>query len=168
MEDKEKHIEEMSNLINKNLFNYLNQDNLSCKDVCDLLANELLKYYQPKFPEDSVINTPTIQCETYSNDELIVISKEEYKCLKSIEKSYDPFWFCSFGGCEGVCKECKDTCEMSICVKERKETAERYKVAMMLSIQEMQKYLEIDEEQAKILYHHNAEIAKQFSGEIKE
>lgn len=168
MEDKEKYIEEMSNLINKNLFNYLNQDNLSCKDVCDLLANELLKYYQPKLSEDSIVNTPTIQCETYSNDELIVISKEEYKCLKSIEKSYDPFWFCSFGGCEGVCKECKDTCEMSIFVKERKETAERYKIAMMLSIQEMQKYLEIDEEQAKILYHHNAQIAKQFNIEIKE
>ena len=30
-----------------------------------------------------------------------------------------------FGGCEGVCKECKDTCEMSIFVKERKETAEK-------------------------------------------
>lgn len=38
-----------------------------------------------------------------------------------IEKSYDPFWFCTFGGCEGVCKECKDTCEMSIFVKERKQ-----------------------------------------------
>ena len=116
---------------------------------------------------DSIVNTPTIQCETYSNDELIVISKEEYKCLKSIEKSYDPFWFCSFGGCEGVSKECKDTCEMSIFVKERKETAEKYKISMMLSIQEMQKYLEIDEEQAKILYHHNHEIAKQFGVEIK-
>ena len=52
--------------------------------------------------------------------------------------------------------------------KGSKETAEKYKVAMMLSIQEMQKYLEIDEEQAKILYHHNAEIAKQLSVEIKE
>lgn len=38
-----------------------------------------------------------------------------------IEKSYDPFWFCTFGGCEGVCKECKYTCEMSIFVKERKQ-----------------------------------------------
>ena len=39
---------------------------------------------------------------------------------------YDPFWFCTFGGCEGVCKECKDTCEMSIFVKERKKTAEKF------------------------------------------
>lgn len=49
------------------------------------------------------------------------------------------------------------------CNKVVKETAEKYKIAMMLSIQEMQKYLEITEEQAKILYHHNNEIAKQFS-----
>ena len=55
----------------------------------------------------------------------IVISKEEYRCLKSIEKLYDPFWFCTFGGCEGACKECKDTCEMSIFVKERKEMTEK-------------------------------------------
>lgn len=50
----------------------------------------------------------------------------------------------------------------------QKETAEKYKVAMMLCIQEMQKYLEITEEQAKILYHHNAEIAKQFDVGVKE
>ena len=56
----------------------------------------------------------------------IIISKEEYSCLKSIEKSYDPFWFCTFGGCEGVCKECKDTCEMSIFVKERKKILEKF------------------------------------------
>ena len=31
----------------------------------------------------------------------------------------------SFGGCEGARKECKDTCEMSIFVKERKKTAEK-------------------------------------------
>jgi hypothetical protein len=58
-------------------------------------------------------------------EDSVVLSNEEYDCLKRIEKSYDPFWFCSFGGCEGVCKECKDTCEMSIFVKERKETAEK-------------------------------------------
>ena len=46
--------------------------------------------------------------------------------------------------------------------KGSKETAEKYKVAMILSIQEMQKYLELTEKQAKILYHHNNEIAKKF------
>lgn len=39
--------------------------------------------------------------------------------------SVDQFWFCSFGGCEGACKECKDTCEMSIFVKERRETVNK-------------------------------------------
>ena len=81
---------------------------ITCKTVVDNFQKELLKHYQLKLPEDSV-----------------VLSKEEYDCLKKIEKPYDPFWFCSFGGCEGVCKECKDTCEMSIFVKERSETANK-------------------------------------------
>lgn len=59
------------------------------------------------------------------NENSVVLLKEEYDCLKRIEKAYDPFWFCAFGGCEGACKECKDTCEMSIFVKEHKETAEK-------------------------------------------
>ena len=46
--------------------------------------------------------------------------------LKKIEKAYDPFWFCAFGGCEGACKECKDTCEMSIFVKERKKFYDKF------------------------------------------
>lgn len=147
---KEKQIEEMAKEIC-----------IKCKDItycshekctmCYKVAEELISQGYRKLLEDSV-----------------VLSREEYRCLKSIEKSYDPFWFCAFGGCEGACKECKDTCEMSIFVKERKETAEKYKVAMMLCIQEMQKYLEITEEQAKILYQHNADIAKQLGVEIKE
>lgn len=76
MEDNKKQIEEMSNLINKNLFNYLNQDNLSCKDVCDLLANDLLKYYQPKLPEDSV-----------------ALSKEEYEEYQDLLKNFDNYLF---------------------------------------------------------------------------
>lgn len=71
----------------------------------------------------------------------VVICKEEYEDLVEAKRqlgcyiedqkillqrlnSPDPFWFCSFGGCEGVCKECKDTCEMSIFVKERKKAVE--------------------------------------------
>lgn len=54
-------------------------------------------------------------------EELITITAEEYKFLKQIEKSYDPFWFCSFGGCEGACKTCIKTCEMSLLVKAKKE-----------------------------------------------
>ena len=52
--------------------------------------------------------------------------------------------------------------------QERKKIAENYKISMMLSIQEMQKYLEIDEEQAKLLYYHNAQVAKQFGVGTKE
>lgn len=95
----------------------------------------------------------------------IVISKEEYKYLKSIEKSYDPFWFCAFGGCEGARKECKDTCEMSIFVKERKETAKKYHKAMRKVIHErdyIEGYAEIG------LQEENDEIAKQLGVEIKE
>lgn len=49
-----------------------------------------------------------------------------------------------------------------------KTTANSYRISMILSIQEMQKYLEIDDEQAKLLYHHNNEVAKQFGAEAKE
>lgn len=46
--------------------------------------------------------------------------------MKNAAKGFhdEPFWFCSFGGCEGVCKECINDCEMSILVKARKEMAE--------------------------------------------
>jgi hypothetical protein len=59
------------------------------------------------------------------NENEVILDKDEYCYLKDMADRYDPFWFCTFGGCEGVCKECKDTCEMSIFVKERKETAEK-------------------------------------------
>lgn len=64
--------------------------------------------------------------EVFAAPDSILISKEEYDCLKKIEKAYDPFWFCAFGGCEGACKECKDTCEMSIFVKERKKFYDKF------------------------------------------
>ena len=100
MEDKEKQIEE---ILEKVGVRY----GMDVGGISYIVnAHKLASYLQPKLPEDSV-----------------VLSREEYRCLKSIENSYDPFWFCAFGGCEGACKECKDTCEMSIFVKERKETA---------------------------------------------
>ena len=57
------------------------------------------------------------------NADDIVVPKDEYRYIKDMADRYDPFWFCAFGGCEGACKECKDTCEMSIFVKERQKTA---------------------------------------------
>ena len=56
----------------------------------------------------------------------VVLTREEYDALKKDAERYDPFWFCTFGGCEGVCKECWNTCEMSIFVKERNETVEKF------------------------------------------
>lgn len=52
--------------------------------------------------------------------------------------------------------------------KGKEDTVEKYRMLMMLSIQEMQKYLEITEEQVKLLYHHNYQVAKSFGIEIKE
>ena len=56
-------------------------------------------------------------------ENVVVLTKEEYEDLKVAADNYDPFWFCSFGGCEGARKGCKDDCEMSIFVQERKKTA---------------------------------------------
>lgn len=81
------------------------------KELCTLpqaCAAELVEKYQPKLSKNTVI-----------------IPIEEYRYFKDMARRYDPFWFCTFGGCEGACKECKDTCEMSIFVKERKKTADK-------------------------------------------
>ena len=141
MKDKEM-IEEIAKVIDSILNRKMAIGNLS-----QFIAVELSKHYQPKLPKDSVVLPKSEyndlveskrQLGYYIEDQAILlqgnipqgciaISREEYDCLKKIEKSYDPFWFCSFGGCEGVCKECKDNCEMSIFVKERKETAEKIK-----------------------------------------
>ena len=76
--------------------------------------------FDGNYPEQMANELFDMNYRKLADDEMI-ISKEEYRCLKSIEKAFDPFWFCAFGGCEGVCKECKDHCEMSIFVRERKK-----------------------------------------------
>ena len=55
----------------------------------------------------------------------IVLDKDEYRYLKDMADRYDPFWFCTYGGCEGISPSCKETCPMSIFVKERTEIAEK-------------------------------------------
>ena len=107
-EDKNKQIEEMSDLINKTLFEYLDKENLSCKDVCDLLAKDLLEHYQQKIPEDSV-----------------VLSREELQKLKHYESEMFRL--------QGVVDELTnygwdilDEKEEKIRKAERKETAEKY------------------------------------------
>ena len=87
------------------LFNSVNHT----KSMYEIMAEELIKKNYCKIPEGAV-----------------VLTNEEYDRLKCDAERYDPFWFCTFDGCEGVCSDCKDTCEMSIFVKTRHETAERF------------------------------------------
>jgi hypothetical protein len=145
MKDKEKQIKLLTKRISK-------IQNKGVKDIPNFtnvfidnqeLAEELLKHYQ------------------LVDKNSVVLSKEEWEQIKKAKENFDNSY-----------PQPKNM-DLPILInmakeKERKETAEKYKVAMMLSIQEMQKYLEITEEQAKILYHHNAEIAKQFSVDVKE
>lgn len=97
-------------------------------------------------------------------EDSVVIPKEEYERLKG-ERKLCHNCGTYFQSAWSECPECGT--KPNDYERGSKETAKKYKIAMMLSIQEMQKYLEITEEQAKILYHHNHEIAKQFDVEIK-
>lgn len=51
----------------------------------------------------------------------VIVSKEDYECLKNEATLYDPAPWCKLGICEGVCKECKDTCPASIYTQIREE-----------------------------------------------
>lgn len=101
-------------------------------------------------------------------EDAVVVPKDEYCYLKDMADRYDPFWFCAFGGCEGVCKECIDTCEMSIFVKERKATVEK-------CIQLLENMKVNEDGRHEWRDHHNdcidkckAKLAKEFEIEIKE
>lgn len=74
-----------------------------------------------KIPADMASHIYQKIIEKTGTDDWMMLPKEEYKYLKFAADKFDPFWFCSFGGCEGACKECKNTCEMSLFVKERKQ-----------------------------------------------
>lgn len=94
---KEKQLQEMSSLINDKLFTYLDDQNLTCDDVCNFLANDILKHYQPKLPKDSVVLTKSqydmlIASSSYegSIDQLkntVILSKEEYEELLKVNKA---------------------------------------------------------------------------------
>ena len=58
----------------------------------------------------------------------IVIAKKQYNHLTNIQKNYDPFWFCTYGGCEGISKNCKDDCSCSIFTKTREEVLKDFLV----------------------------------------
>lgn len=74
------------------------------------------------YPPDKLVSIGDEE-ELKKIEDIVVLTREEYKELKFAADHFDPFWFCTFGGCEGARKECKDTCEMSIFVQERRKTA---------------------------------------------
>ena len=76
MKDKEKQIEEMKDIVH-NLWDKLNQDAITTNDIIDALYNAGYR----KIDKDSVVNTPTIQCKTYSQNDMVIISMEEYNAL---------------------------------------------------------------------------------------
>lgn len=60
---------------------------------CAFYLYEILGYR--KSSEDGVINTPTTQCETYSKNDMVLISRERYDRLKSL---YDEIWNSYYDG----------------------------------------------------------------------
>lgn len=104
---RQEQIEEMKTLLLETYIEWLDKPATDKKpNLYDMDANKLYNAGYRKIPENAV-----------------VLTKEEYEDLKVAADNYDPFWFCSFGGCEGARKGCKDDCEMSIFVQERKKTA---------------------------------------------
>ena len=97
----------------------------------------------------------------------VVLSKEEYEEYKEFKSFMERNDWEDVKHIENTLDKCQEILYERL-QQERKKIAENYKISMMLSIQEMQKYLEIDEEQAKLLYYHNAQVAKQFGVGTKE
>lgn len=74
-----------------------------------------------ELPKDSIVLSREEYADLIESKRQLGCYIEDQKILLQRLNSPDPFWFCAFGGCEGACKECHDTCEMSIFVKERKK-----------------------------------------------
>jgi hypothetical protein len=94
------------------------------KEFVEEILKQPFSYFDSMYEDEKAICRELIRLKYRKFPEnMVMISREEYDGLKKEAEHYDPFWFCTFGGCEGACKECRNTCEMSIFVKERKETA---------------------------------------------
>ena len=124
MEDNEKQIEEMVRIINKVITN-------SCPDFngyripeSKSLAEELLKYYQQKLPKDSVVDTPTIQCETYSQNDIVVLSGKEYQEYQKFKSFMEYNDWKSVDEIETTLDKCQEIL-YEMLQQERKETAEK-------------------------------------------
>lgn len=122
MIDKEKQIE-VKRLVNIITKIYPNKYSIEYPAKAIRLANEILEHYEPKLPRDGMVLSREEYDDLIESKRLLGCYIEDQKILLQRVNSPDPFWFCTSGGCEGISKECKDTCEMSIFVKERKKTA---------------------------------------------
>ena len=168
MEDKEKQIFKFSVIDNKtgeypDLYNIaLKEDWAKGLMYCDMEGFSINEDGQLILSDEcgKFVYCPSDRFTVVFEDS-VVLSREEYEELKGrAEEVFNEMT-------ERMKAEVKIAKKMGV-VKGGKETAEKYKISMMLSIQEMHKYLEITEEQAKLLYHHNSQVAKQFGVRIKE
>lgn len=114
MKDTEKQVEEITKVLLDCGRQFENIDTATSDYDYVNRFYHIFKIYAKALVKNNIVQIP---------EDTVVVPKDEYRYLKDAADRYDPFWFCAFGGCECVCKECKDTCEMSIFVKERKETA---------------------------------------------
>ena len=149
--------------------------NCVCKPVCmktadinkeqELLSwNEYIKqygckHYQPKPPEDSVVNTPTIQCETYSQNDMVMLSREEY------EKQYDKNWDNYREGENNAKVYYENIIIPKVKEQERKETAEKILKGFKNNFVMFDKKDAISIDLFIALLE---KLAKQFGAEIKE
>ena len=89
MKDKEM-IEEMAKVIiesscqGKECENCAWSKSVAEAEECCVCLKALYNAGYRKLPKDSVVNTPTIQCETYSQNNMVVLSREE------LEEKYEP------------------------------------------------------------------------------
>lgn len=116
MKDKEKQVEEITKVLLDCGRQFENIDTATADYNYVNRFYHIFKIYAKALVKNNIVQI---------QEDDVVVPKDEYRYIKDMADHYDPFWFCAFGGCEGACKECKDTCEMSIFVKERKETAEK-------------------------------------------
>ena len=115
------------------------------------------------------INTPTVQCEAYSQNDLVVISKEEYYELKQARTLLE-FREETIKSLEDANIRYAKALELKVNEKERMETAEK---AFELVKKIIDKKYAIETTLTKttlsnIINHIEKEFAKQFDVKIKE
>lgn len=145
--DKQKIVEEIAKIIGYSCCDTKPLHN--CTTDCNICIAESI--YDTIY-RDAVVLTKEEFDDFVESKRLLGCYIEDQKILLQMANSPDPFWFCTFGGCEGICKECKNTCEMSIFVQTRKEMAEKF--AEMANKKSRKAYVNVDDNprEDKFLY----------------